>query len=54
MRVMVSLNLADIMTPTRPTKPPDVYEMPNDETAAPSPESELPINTEEINAEGVR
>jgi hypothetical protein len=56
MRVMVSLNLADIMTATRPTTPPDVYEMPNNEIDAidQSEESQLPINSEQINAEGVR
>jgi hypothetical protein len=32
MRVLVSLNLADIMTATRPTTPPQhVYESPNQE-----------------------
>jgi hypothetical protein len=43
MRVMVSLNLADIMTATRPTMPPDVYETPNNEAAdhiEPSQESQ--------------
>jgi len=56
MRVMVSLNLADIMTATRPTTPPDVYEMPNDEVdhGDPSQESQLAPNCEQINAEGVR
>jgi len=33
MRVMVSLNLADIMTATRPTMPQDVYETPTNEAA---------------------
>lgn len=45
MRVMVSLNLADIMTATRPTTPPQhVYETPNHETDPidPSQESQLP------------
>ena len=56
MRVMVSLNLADIMTATRPITPQTVYETPNDEAepADPSQETQLPINSEEINAEGVR
>lgn len=56
MRVMVSLNLADIMTATCSTTPPDVYETPNDEIDAtdPSQESQLPPNPEPINAEGVR
>ena len=50
MRVMVSLNLADIMTATRSTMPQDVYETPNNETAdqtKPSQESQ-PDNTELI------
>ena len=44
MRVMVSLNLADIMTATRPTTPQPVCETPNNETDAiePSQESQLP------------
>ena len=49
MRVMVSLNLADIMTAIRPTMPQHVYEMPNNEAADPtdpSQESQLPINSE--------
>ena len=48
MRVMVSLNLADIMTATRPTMPQNVYETPNNEAADtdPSQESQLPINSE--------
>ena len=49
MRVMVSLNLADIMTATRPTMPQNVYEKPNNEAADPtdpSQESQLPINSE--------
>jgi len=56
MRVMVSLNLADIMTATRPTTPEHVYETPNDEAdqVDPSQESQLPINSEQMNAEGVR
>ena len=56
MRVMVSLNLADIMTATRPITPQTVYEAPNDEADPPDPsqESQLPINSEQMNAEGVR
>ena len=56
MRVMVSLNLADIMTATRPTTPQPVYKTPNDEAeqAEPTQESQLPINSEQMNAEGVR
>ena len=48
MRVMVSLNLADIMTATRPTIPQRAYETPNSEAAPadPSQESQLPINSE--------
>jgi len=44
MRVMVSLNLADIMTATRPTTPQHVYETPNHETdpTDPGQESQLP------------
>ena len=48
MRVMVSLNLADIMTATRPTMPQNVYDTPNNEAADstdPSPESQLPANS---------
>jgi hypothetical protein len=48
MRVMVSLNLADIMTATRPTMPQDMYETPNKEVVDPTdpgPESQLPINS---------
>ena len=50
MRVMVSLNLADIMTATRATMPQDVYETPNNEAADqtnPSEESQ-PDTTELI------
>jgi hypothetical protein len=56
MRVMVSLNLADIMTATRPTTAPDVYETANNESDAtdPSQEPPLPPIPEQINAEGVR
>jgi len=56
MRVMVSLNLADIMTATRPTTSQTVYERPNDDAdpAEPSQESQCPINSEQMNAEGVR
>ena len=49
MRVMVSLNLADIMTATRPAMPQHVYETPNNEAADPtdpSQESQLPVNSE--------
>jgi hypothetical protein len=48
MRVMVSLNLADIMTATRPTTSQPVYETPNNE-ADPidaNQESQLPTNSE--------
>ena len=50
MRVMVSLNLADIMSATRPTTPQTVYETPNDKAdpADPSQESQLPGNSEPI------
>jgi hypothetical protein len=46
--VMVSLNLADIMTATRPTTSQPVYETPNNE-ADPidaNQESQLPTNSE--------
>ena len=48
MRVMVSLNLADIMTATRPTAPQDVYETRNNEADPTDPhqESQLPANSE--------
>lgn len=49
MRVMVSLNLADIMTAIRPTMTQHVYETPNNEAADPndpSQESQLPGNSE--------
>ena len=44
MRVMVSLNLADIMTATRPTTPQPVCETSNNEPDAidPNQESQLP------------
>jgi hypothetical protein len=50
MRVMVSLNLADIMTATRPTTVQQVYETPNYEADPTDPvhESQLPINSEPI------
>jgi hypothetical protein len=56
MRVMVSLNLADIMTATRPTTPQTGDETPSDEEDHPDPsqEPQLPINSEPMNAEGVR
>lgn len=48
MRVMLSLNLADIMTATRPATSQHVYETPNNEADAsdPSQESQLPTNSE--------
>ena len=49
MRVMVSLNLADIMTAIRPAMTQHVYETPNNEIADPtdhSQESQLPTNSE--------
>jgi hypothetical protein len=45
MRVMVSLNLADIMTATRPTTSQDA---PTDETAGPRQESQPPPNSQPI------
>ena len=48
MRVMVSLNLADIMTATRPTMTQDMYETPNKEVVDPTDpgqDSQLPINS---------
>jgi hypothetical protein len=50
MRVMVSLNLADIMTATRPATPQQAYETPNNETAPTDPNQEfpLPVNSEQI------
>ena len=36
MRVMVSLNLADIMTATRPITPQPVYEIPKNDPGDPS------------------
>ena len=48
MRVMVSLNLADIMTATHPSTPPTVYETPNNDPTDPSQESQHPINYEPI------
>jgi hypothetical protein len=55
MRVMVSLNLADIMTATRPIRSQDLYETPDNETdhTGPDQESQLTTNSEQINAEGV-
>ena len=49
MRVMVSLNLADIMTATRPTTPQDMYETPNneDDPTGPGQESQLFGNSEQ-------
>ena len=48
MRVMVSLNLADIMTATRPRTSQQVYEKPNNQAdpADLSQESQLPTNSE--------
>jgi len=48
MRVMVSLNLADIMTATRPTPPQRVYETPNNEVdpREPDQEPQPPANSE--------
>ena len=48
MRVMVSLNLADIMTATRPTTSQHAYETPKNEadTNDPSQESQRPTNFE--------
>jgi len=48
MRVMVSLNLADIMTATRPTTP--QHEAPKNEAdpTDPSHESQLPGNSEPV------
>ena len=48
MRVMVSLNLADIMTATRPTTRQDMYETPQHEAdpVDPSYESQLPTDSE--------
>jgi hypothetical protein len=56
MRVMVSLNLADIMSATRPITSQPLYETPNNETDAtdPNQESQLPPDVEPMNAEGVR
>ena len=48
MRVMVSLNLADIMTATRPRTSQHVYETANNEAADPDQESPLPTNSEPI------
>jgi len=49
MRVMLSLNLADIMTATRPTTPPDMYETPNNEAepTGPGQESQFTTNSEQ-------
>jgi len=50
MRVMVSLNLADIMTATRPATLQDVYVTPNNEAAPtdPTQEFQCPINSEQM------
>jgi hypothetical protein len=47
MRVMVSLNLADIMTATCPTTPQPVCETPNNETDAIEPRQESQLPTDE-------
>jgi len=58
MRVMVSLNLADIMTAIRATTPQHMYETPNNDAdpADPSQESQPPTNSKPMDeyAEGVR
>ena len=48
MRVMLSLNLADIMSATRPTTPSQVYETPNNEAdpTNSSQESQFPSKSE--------
>lgn len=47
MRVMVSLNLADIMTATRTATPPQVFETPDHEDDPPEPSQEsLPTDCE--------
>ena len=50
MRVMVSLNLADIMTAARPTTSQQVYETPTNQadSADLSQESQLPTNSEPV------
>jgi hypothetical protein len=48
MRVMVSLNLADIMTAIRPRTSQPAYETANNEAANPDQESPLPTNSEPI------
>ena len=50
MRVMVSLNLADIMTAIRPTNPQHVYDTPNGEPdlTNSSQESQVPSNSEPL------
>ena len=48
MRVMVSLNLADIMTATRPTTPQHAYETPNTETDPTDLEPQPPGNSEQM------
>jgi hypothetical protein len=45
MRVMVSLNLADIMTATRPATPQLVYETPNKENDSIDPDQESRLST---------
>ncbi len=50
MRVMVSLNLADIMTATRPTTP---HQAPNNEAdlTEPERESQPPANSDNLTAD---
>jgi hypothetical protein len=50
MRVMVSLNLADIMTATRPITPQQMYETPNNEADPKDSreESQFPADAEPI------
>ena len=50
MRVMVSLNLADIMTAIRPTKPQHTYETPSNEIdpADSGQESALPTDSKSM------
>ncbi len=52
MRVMVSLNLADIMTATRPTTPQHVSETPNNDAALTdrNQEFQLPPDSERMNS----
>ena len=54
MRVMVSLNLADIMTATRSTMPEHVYETPNNDADPTEPSQESPVNSELSDASSLR